>query len=163
MIPLGKSAISRKAWQRAVNALLWYPDNIEEYNMLYEELTSNNGGNDNPNSGSQGGGNIVKDPTGTVGVRLAENKRLQTLEQEIKAVLYATTTHRLSDGTKPKLTVEQLVVIQRRYWSEGRWNHGGRRKPRPFEFMQDLGYSVDGMRKIARKVIIDVATYLGEK
>ena len=163
VIPLGKSAISRKAWQRAVNALLWYPDNIEEYNLLEEELTSSNGGNDNPNSGSQGGGSIVKDPTGTMGVRLAENKRRQTLEQEIEAVMKVTTLIELPDGTRPWMKPEQREVIRQRYWQHEKWNPGGRRKPRPYEFLQDLGYSVEAMKWINKQTILRLATYLGEK
>ena len=34
---MGKQSISRKAWQRAVNVLLWYPDNVAEHASLLTE------------------------------------------------------------------------------------------------------------------------------
>ena len=129
--------------------------------MLYDELSSSGGGaNTNNNTQSS---SIVKDPTGAAGIRLAEHKRLQTLEQEIDAVMKATATKDLIDGTRANLKPEQREVIRQRYWQSDKWNPGGRRKPRPYEYLQDLGYNVDHMKWICKKVILKVAEYLGEK
>lgn len=143
---MGKQNISRKAWQRAVNALLWYSDNKEEFASLGEELMTGSG---EENGGRSSSG--PKDPTGAAAIRLAENRRYQTLKQEIEAVEQAISL----------LRPEQTEVIRRRFWDFRR--SGGRRKPRQYDFLQDIGYSIDGMRKIVRQVILQVAIYLGEK
>ena len=143
---MGKQSISRKAWQRAVNALLWYPDNKDEFVSLAEELMTGTG---EENGGRSSSG--PKDPTGTAAIRLAENRRYQTLKQEIEAVELAVS----------KLAPEQMEVIRRRFWWR-RYN-GERRKPKQFDFMLDLGYSLDGMRRIVRQVILSVASCLGER
>ena len=140
--------LSRKAWQRAVNALLWYPDNLVERVSLTEELLNGNREGEGTGGGS---GSILKDPTAAAAIRLAGNKRLRTLEQEIEAVEMAVA----------QLQPEQKEVIRRRFWESGR--RAGRRKPRQYDFLQDLGYSIDGMRWIVKQVIVRVATYLGEK
>jgi len=143
---MGRQKLSRKGWQRAVNALLWYPDNKTELVLLAEELMTGSGEERGARSNSG-----PKDPTGATAIRLAENRRYQTLKQEIEAV----------DQAVSSLSPEQAVVVRRRFW-DYRYS-GGRRKPRQYDFMQDLGYSLDGMRKIVRGVILEVASLLGEK
>ena len=133
---MGRQNISRKAWQRAINALLWYPDSKSEYASLMEEL---------------GGATDGEDPTGNAAVRLVDSVRIRTLLQEIEAVERA-----LAD-----LQPEQAEVIRRRFWDA---RHFGRcRKPRQYDFLQDLGYSIDGMKKITRQTVLRVAWFLGEK
>ena len=143
---MGRIRISRKAWQRAVNALLWYQDNKEEFASLSEELLTG--------TGEEHGSRFTsgpKDPTGAAAIRLAENRRYQTLKQEIEAVEMAVSS----------LRPEQEEVIKRRFWDARR--KGGSRKPRQYDYLQDAGYSLDGMRKIVRSVIVAIAGYLGEK
>lgn len=143
---MGRQNISRKAWQRAVNVLLWYPDNVAEYNALREELTTRD-----PEHEGSGSKSIHHDPTADTAARLADNPRLRNLEAEIIAV----------ELSVAKLRPEQAEVIRRRFW-DGRYNKG-RRKPRQYDYLQDLHYSLDGMRKIVRSVIVDVAVRLGER
>ena len=142
---MGREKISRKAWQRATNALLWYPDNKVEYNSLFDELTTrdpeHSGGSSKP---------MHRDPTADSGIRLATDARRQCLRQEIDAV---------EEATK-NLLPEQLEVIRQRYW---RKHYGGRRKPVKYDYLSELGYSVIGMRKIVRHVIIVIAAKLGER
>ena len=144
---MGRDAISRKAWQRATNALLWYPDNKVEYESLLDELLT-----PDPEPSGVSVKPVHKDPTAAAAVRLASSKRFQTLKQEIEAVELAVSS----------LQPEQVEVVRRRFWESKRYS-GGRRKPRQFDYLQDLGYSIIGMRKITRKVVVSVAGYLGEK
>lgn len=143
---MDRNKISRKAWQRATNALLWYPDNKREYTSLLEELTSRN-----PEEKGNGSRPAHPDPTARMAIRMAESRRLHTLEQEIEAVEMAVSS----------LHPEQLEVVRRRFWESQRYL-GCRRKPRQYDYLQDLPYSIDGMRMIVRKVILKTAEYLGE-
>lgn len=140
------SRISRKAWRRSVDVLLWYPDNVEEYNEILEELMARD-----PEAGADAAKPLCSDPTASAAVRLASNKRARVLSEEIEAVEEALRT----------LTPEQRIVVERRFFSSRQAY--GRRKPRQYDYLQDLGYSLDGMRKIVRGVIVRVAGYLGEK
>ena len=143
---MGRQSISRKAWQRATNALLWYPDNLQEYADLGEELMTRN-----PDCDGGGSKPLHQDPTQDAAIRRVENARLQNLEAEITAVEIA----------MAKLSPEQKEVIRRRFWD--RRCTGRRRKPRQYDFLQDLPYSLDGMRWIVRETIRRVAECLGEK
>lgn len=117
---MGKQSISRKAWQRAVNVLLWYPDNVAEHASLLTEG--------------------------------ADNQRLHLLELEIDAVEQALAT----------LPEDQHIVVRRRFWDIQK-GHGIYRKPRQYDFLQDIGYSERTMRRASRQVILAVAEQLGEK
>ena len=141
-----RKTISRKAWQRAVNVLLWYPDNVQEYSELLEELTARD-----PERKEDSGKPLHSDPTASAAMRLAEDPRARTLKQEIEAVELSVSF----------LRPEQQEVIRQRFWTRRR--DEGRRKPRQYDYLQDLGYSLEGMRKIVRSVIVRVAGYLGEK
>lgn len=144
---MGRNKITRKAWQRATNVLLWYPDNKREYASLLEELTSRN-----PEKSGNGSRPAHPDPTAGMAIRMAENRRMHNLEQEIEAVELAVSS----------LRQEQIEVVRRRFWEPAKYG-GGRRKPRQYDYLQDAGYSVDGMKKIIRQVILSVAGFLGEK
>lgn len=143
---MNREAISRKAWQRATNALLWYPDNLKEYADLLEELIATD-----PEKSGDSSKPIHSDPTASAAIRLNGSRRAQTLRQEIEAVELAVSS----------LRPEQKKIIEERFWKRRRYS--GRRKPRQYDYLQELGYSVDGMRKIVRGVILSVAGYLGEK
>ena len=106
-----RKTISRKGWQRAVNALLWYPDNVQEYSELLEELTANT-----PDRKEDSGKPMHSDPTASAAMRLAADPRAGTLKQEIEAVELAVSF----------LRPEQKEVIRRRFWTHR--NEGGRRK-----------------------------------
>ena len=130
-----KEKLSRKAWQRAINALLWYPDNKAEYNAL-------------PGDTQDG----AFDPTGKAAVELAESMRYQTIKQEITAV----------EAALEHLHEDQRVVIERRFFSVPK-GEGVYRKPRQYDFLQDIGFSERAMRRISRKAVVYVAYFLGEK
>ena len=142
---MGRQRISRKAWQRAVNALLWYPDNKKEFACLLEELMTREPG-ENRNSSKP----IHQDPTSDAAIRIANNARYQNLKQEIDAVEVAVAS----------LRPEQAEVIRKRFW--GSRSLRGRRKPLQYVSLQDAGYSVEAMKKIVRTAILIVASCLGE-
>lgn len=128
-----KDKLSRKAWQRAINALLWYPDNKAEYDALPAHDGS-------------------FDPTGEAAVELAESMRYQTIKQEITAV----------EAALEALHEDQRVVIERRFFNIPKGD-GIYRKPRQYDFLQDIGFSERAMRRISRKTVVYVAYRLGEK
>ena len=128
-----KDKLSRKAWQRAINALLWYPDSKAEYDALPAHDGSS-------------------DPTGEAAVELAESTRYQTIKQEITAV----------EAALANLHEDQRVVIERRFFNIPKGD-GIYRKPRQYDFLQDIGFSERAMRRISRKTVVYVAYRLGEK
>lgn len=137
--------LSRKGWQRAINVLLWYPDNVKKYNVLVSDLLSRD-----PEMTGEGGNPLRPDPTASAAIRMAEDRKIQLLKSEIEAVEAAT------DALLPM----QLEVIRRRFWMTSKQR---RRKPRQFDFLQDLPYSRRQMMRIVRQVIVSVAEYLGEE
>lgn len=136
--------LSRKGWQRAVNVLLWYPDNLKEYATLLDEAITRDperhGGTTRP---------LMPDPTADAAIRLASNRRADTLRAEIEAV-------ELAMAELPPIERE---VIRRRFWEIGKWQT---RKPRQYDYLQDLPYSRRQMIRIVKKVIYMVAVHLGE-
>ena len=142
-----KTRCSRKAWQRAINVLLWYPDNVIEYNERISDLLARD-----PDASGDGSSSPRPDPTASAAIRMAENKRLQTLKQDIEAV----------DAVVLGMLPEHREVIRRRFW-DMKWEEWERRKPRQFEFLQDFPYSISQMGNICTDTIRKVAAYLGEQ
>lgn len=142
---MGKT-ISRKAWQRATNALLWYPDNKREQATITEELMTNN-----PEHGGSVSQPLHHDPTADAGMRLAMDRRLQTLRQEIEAV----------ETALQSLRPEEIWVVRRRYFDSYKYVRQ-RRIPLKYEYLLDAGYSVRSMKRISKRTIFLVAEYLGE-
>ena len=139
---MGKPIISRKAWQRATNVLLWYPASKEEYASLLEELMTKKVRTDeNPEH---------LDPTADSAIILAEDKRLQTLATEIEAVEFAISG--LHDGEEE--------IIRRRFWETPKHRQ---HSPRQYDFLQDLPYSYSKMRRVVKRTVVTVARMLGEK
>ena len=138
--------ISRKAWQRAVNVLLWYQDNIEELASLQDAATTY----DPEHRGSSGSRPLHPDPTANAAIRLVDSQRTKALKAEIEAVEEALCL----------LTPEQREVVRRRFWQD-QW--GSRRKPRQYDYLQDTGYSERQMKRICRTMIRRVAANLGER
>lgn len=139
-----KETISRKAWQRAVNVLLWYPDTLKEYAALVDESMTRD-----PERKGGAGKPLAPDPTADAAIRLASNRKAANKRLEIEAVDMAMST----------LTPYEMMVIRRRFWDLPKH---GKRKPRQYDFMQDLPYSRRQMIRIVRRTIITVAAYLGE-
>lgn len=131
-IDLGKYSIPQKAWRRATDVLLWYPDNVQEYKDILD---------------AAGRGGL--DPTGDAALWLASNVRARRIAQEIEAVERAVSL----------LRPEEETVIRLRYWDIPKW---GRRKTRGYDYIQDSGYSIPAMKKIVHRTIFEIARSLGE-
>ena len=138
-----RNEVSRKAWQAATNALLWYEDNKREYAELTDEILSGSGSRDST-AGTH------PDPTGGAAVQMYTSARLQRITAEVEAVERAVC----------RLQPEELRVIRARYWTGQR---GMMRKPRQYDLLQDLGYSTRSMIRISKATVLRVATLLGEK
>ena len=139
---MSKNDLSRKAWQRATNVLLWYSDNLREYASL-QAAAYNYGSQDSA-------GKPYPDPTAATAIRLVDGQRIRTLRDEIEAV----------EEAVAMLSPEHKEVIRRRFFEGQR---GSQRKPRQYVFLQDVGYSERQMKRICRTVIRRVAASLGEK
>ena len=137
--------ISRKAWQRATNVLLWYQDNIDELASLQDAATTFD-----PERRGSSGKPLHPDPTANAAIRLVDSQRAKALKAEIEAVEEALCL----------LTPEQREVVRRRFWCDQR---GSRRKPRQYDYLQDTGYSERQMKRICRTMIRRVAANLGER
>lgn len=116
---MGRQGLSRKAWQRAINALLWYPDNKTE---------------------------LCTPPADWDGCRMALVRR------EVEAV----------EAAVEALPIDQRIIIKRRFWDVEK-GQGIYRKPRQYDFLQDVGFSERTMRRVSRATILLVASYLGER
>lgn len=137
--------LTRKAKQRAINVLLWYPDNVRDYNALLSDLLSKD-----PDHKGGGSKPLNPDPTAVAAIKLAENEELQHLKREVSAVEYAI------EGLLP----EQLEVIRLRFWDIPRRKDGWRR-PQSYDYI-DVGYSERQMHRIVWRVMLKVATALHE-
>lgn len=133
---MGRQSVSRKAWQRAVNALLWYPDNKAEYESFPIDVSTADS----------------LDPTADAALVLVESRRYQMLKQEIEAV----------ETAVDSLLPDQKIIIRKRFWDIPK-GPDVYRKPRQYDFLQDIGFSERTMRRVSRKTILYVAMYLGEK
>jgi hypothetical protein len=96
------------------------------------------------------GNQLHPDPTANAAIRHVDSQRERALKAEIEAVEEAVSF----------LTPEQREVIRRRFWDNQR---GGTRKPRQYDFLQDIGYSEVQMKRICRTVIRRIAVLLGER
>jgi len=138
---MGKRAISRRAWQRATNALLCYPENLREYASLVEELMTK--------KPKEEGKPIHKDPTADKAIVLYEDKRFRRIQDEIEAV----------EEALSHLRPGEEIIIRRRYWELPRHRSNS---PRQYDFLQDLPYSYRTMQRVVRRTIFLVAKMLGE-
>ena len=143
---MSRVRLSRKAKQRAINVLLWYPDNVKDYNALLSDLLSR----DPEHKGGGGGKPLNPDPTADAAIKLAENEELQHLKREVRAVEYAI------EGLLPA----QLEVIRLRFWDIPKCRDGWRR-PQSYDYI-DVGYSERQMHRIVWRVMLKVATALHE-
>ena len=144
---MGKYRISRKAWRTASDVLLYYPDNKKEYAALLDAVLTA-GYDDEGNS--NGLDSDVSDPTARAAIRLAGSKRAARLKQEIEAV----------DNAVSSLRQEELKVIRRRFWYRSRKDEVV--KPKPYDYLQDLPFSIRQMHRIVQGTIIRIAQLLGE-
>lgn len=140
---MGRYRIPPDAWRTATLALLRYPETKAELAEAFDLATTRN-----PERDKGGAKPAHPDPTGTAGIRLANSAKYQRLKREISAVESATAD----------LDPAELSVIRERFWSHRK----GARSVKPYDFMQDLGYSRRQMQRICRKVIGRVAINLGE-
>lgn len=144
---MGKYRISSKAWRTASDVLLYYPDNKKEYAALLDAVLTA-GYDDEGNS--NGLDSDVSDPTARAAIRLAGSKRAARLKQEIEAV----------DNAVSSLRQEEMKVIRRRFWYRRRKDEVV--KPKPYDYLQDLPFSIRQMHRIVQGTIIRIAQLLGE-
>ena len=141
---MGMYKISPKAWRRASDVLLWYPDTKQEYESAVQEAMSRN-----PKKSGPAGKPLYSDPTASAAIKLVSNKRVQQMAREIAAVEEA-----LRDLTGP-----EMAVIRKRFWTATR---KGRRKPMAYIYINGTGYEERQQKRIVQRVIFRVAVYLGE-
>ena len=142
---MGKMRLSRKARRRATDVLLFYPDNVKEYNELMSDLLSKD-----PEHKGNSSKPLTPDPTAMAAIKLAENGKLQRLKTEVEAVEYAI----------KYLDRIELEVIRRRFFDVPR-RPDGWRKPCAYERI-DVPYSTRQMERIVYRVMIMVAIGLYE-
>lgn len=133
--------IGRKAWRRATDVLIAYPQNKKEYASLLEELMTRKPKREEAP--------IHQDPTADSAILLYENRRFRRLQEEIEAVEQAISVLRPGEED----------IIRRRYWELSRHRPNS---PRQYDFLQDLPYSYRSMRRVVRRTIALIAKYLGE-
>lgn len=140
---MGRYRLPPDAWRQATLVLLRYPETKVLYNQLVEEVqtrTDEQKGNSHKP--------VHSDPTATAAIRLSDDARFQRVKREVAAV----------DSALYGLDGAEREVIRRRFWNHKR----GSRKICGYNYMWDIGYSRRQMQRIVKRVIVCVATHLGE-
>lgn len=135
--------IDRDAWHIIEIIIRRYPVSKKEYDAYIDQVMASS-----PNHST--GVNFSEDYSKPQSVTEAKalkmtSKRAERLKKEIGAV------ERAYNSLKP----EEQKVIKIRFWSD-------RRRNMPYTKIDEVAYSERQMRRIVKKIILQVGIYLGE-
>lgn len=140
---VGRYRLPPDAWRQATLVLLRYPETKVLYTQLVEEVQTRTdeqkGSSHKP---------VHSDPTANAGIKLSGDPRFMRVKREVAAV----------ESALIGLDGAEREVIRRRFWNHKR----GSRKICGYNYMWDIGYSRRQMQRIVKRVIVSVATHLGE-
>lgn len=135
--------IRRDSWKMIEFVIRRYPDSKKEYEEYIENIMTSS-------SAPAAGVTLSEEYTKPQSVTEAKAIKLSSarqyrLKKEIEAV----------ELVYKNLRPEEQRVMEGRFWEDKKRNT-------PYEKMTGVGYSVRQMRRIVKKIILQVGTYIGE-
>lgn len=133
------------AKRRAHEALLWYPDLKKEYEELVAEAMSRD-----PDHKGTSSKPLTPDPTAAAAIRLASNRKIDSLRRQVGAV----------EEAMEHMTPIELDFCRKRYWDLPKYTQ---RKATRFDYLEDsMHYERWTLISINKRVLRLVAACLGD-
>lgn len=136
--------ISRDSWKMIEIIIRRYPESKKEYEQYIESIMASS---PSPAAGMALSEEYSKPQSVTEAkaIKLSSSIRGNRLKNEIEAV----------ELVYKSLRAEEQKVMQERFWANNKRNT-------PYTKINNVGYSERQMKRIVKKIIMRVGTYIGE-